>query len=273
MSLLALLKGAGVNYLRGAAAGYSLVNGPARANGQNPGDFRQLQMRMASNLSASVSISDFQDLERQLRAVAPELLREMRRNIKKVGVPARDAVRKEFRNINMSGPLGAPKRPGRTFDKFATSEVGRLSWYNSKSLNQNDAIQVNYKNRNANRDFQRIKNGADGTLSILRVKVMAPAYILADMAGKTGSASKSTGTLSRQYTINAFGKGRVTRQHRVNSDNVKKWIDTLNTEGGGKGKASRFAWPAMEAHAPKYRADTSRILNTTIAILNQRIRS
>lgn len=273
MVLALLLKGASASYLRGAFSGYSVVQGAALANGQSAGDFRRLQVEMAKNLAGSIEITDLQDLQKQLRQVAPELYYKFRRDIKRVGVPARDAVRDKFRGINLNGPLGAPKRPGRVFDKFATSEVGRLSWYNSKTLSQNKAIDVNYKNRNASKDFQKIKNGADGTLSIVRVRVMAPAYVVADMAGKTMSARTPDGGLSRQYQMDLFGRGRVTRRHRVNRDNVDNWIRRLNSEGGGDGKASRYAWPAMEKHAPKYRADTSKLLNTTISILNQRMTS
>lgn len=269
MVLALLLKGASASYLRGAFSGYSTVQGHALANGQTAGDFRRLQVEMGKNLSASVQITDLQDLQKQLRQVAPELYYKFRRDIKRVGVPARDAVRKEFRSINLNGPLGAPKRKGRTFDKFATSEVGRLSWYNSKVLSQNKAIDVNYKNRNARRDFQRIKTGVDGTLSIVRVRVMAPAYVVADMAGKSMSARTPDGGLSKQYQIDLFGRGRVTRRHKVSKDNVDNWIRQLDTTGDGK--ASRYAWPAMDDHAPKYRANTSKLLNETIAILNQRM--
>lgn len=275
MTLALLLRGLGTSYLQGAFAGYRAVSGPARSNGIDIGDFRSLQVQIASNMAASVSIGDLKDLEKQLREVSPALYQKFRRDIKRVGIPARDAVRKTFRSVNQFGPLGAPKRPGRTFDKFATSEVGRLSWYNSKILSANKAIDVNYKNRKARSDFQKLKAGADGTLSIVRVRVMAPAYVVADMAGKSGRAAKSTGQLSRQYEINLFGGPRVTRQHKINSDNVDNWIRNLNDKASnkGQGQPSRYGWPTMEKHAPKYRADTSKLLNETIAILNRKMSS
>lgn len=273
MALALIFKSIGTSYLTGALAGFGSVNGPARAAGINIGDFRNLQVQMASNMAASVSISDLKDLEKQLREIAPKMYQKLRRDIKRLGVPARDEVRKTFKQVNAFGPLGQPKRPGRTFDKMATSELGRLSWYSSRIMTQSRAIDVSYKNRNAAKDFQKIKNGADGTLSLVRVMVKAPAYIVADMAGKTLSAARPTGTLSRQYTINLFGRGEVTRRHRINSDNVENWLRAMDSKASNKGenKPSRYAWPAIEDHMPTYRANTSKLLNETIRQLNQRM--
>lgn len=273
MALQALLGGMGASYLRGAFSGHRMVSSAASAHNINIGDFNQLQVQMGKNLAASVSITDFKDLEKQLRLIAPELLTKLRRDQKKLGEPARDAVQRTFKNINQSGPLKGPKRKGRRFDKMATSELGRLSWYSSKIISQDKAIDVHYKNRNASRDFAKIKNGADGTLSLVRVRIRAAAYIVADMAGKSGRATQASGTLSREYTINLFGKGIVTRRHKISNDNVENWIRTLNSNASNRGQngPSRYGWPTMEKHAPKYRADTSKLLNQTIAMLNQRM--
>jgi hypothetical protein len=273
VALAAILKGLGTSYLAGALSGFGSVSGPARANNINIGDFRRLQAQMTSNLAASVDLSDLKDLEKQLREVSPALYHKFRRDQKKLGVPAKDAVQKTFRNVNVNGPLKGPKRPGRRFDKMATSELGRLSWYASKLMSQDKAIDVNYKNRRAQADLSKLKLGADGTLSIVRVRVMAPAYVVADMAGKTGSAAKATGTLTRDYTINLFGRGVVTRRHRIDSDNVENWLRRMDDKASNSGQnsPSRYGWPTMEKHAPKYRADASKLLNETIATLSQRM--
>lgn len=273
MTLALMLRGLGTSYLQGALTGYRMVNGPARANNINIGDFRRLQVQMASNLAASLEINDLKDLEKQMREIAPAMYHKFRRDQRKLGEPAKDAVQRTFKNVNQNGPLKGPKRPGRRYDKMATSQLGRLSWYSSKLMAQDKAIDVNYKNRKARSDFAKIKNGADGTLSIVRVRVLAPAYVVADMAGKTGKASKPTGTLTREYSINLFGKGIVTRDHRINSENVENWLRQLDSKASnrGQGNPSRYGWPTMEKHSPKYRANASKLLNETIAILNQRM--
>lgn len=273
MALQALLGGMGVSYLRGAFAGHRMVSSSARSNGISIGDFNNLQVQMAKNLAASVSISDLKDLEKQLRLIAPSLVTKLRRDQKKLGEPAKDAVQRTFKNINQNGPLKGPKRQGRRYDKMATSELGRLSWYSSKIMSQDKAIDVDYKNRKEKSDFAKIKNGADGTLSIVRVRIRSAAYVVADMAGKSGKATKASGTLSREYTINLFGKGLVTRRHQISDTNVENWIRTLNSNASNRGQngPSRYGWPTMEKHAPKYREKTSRLLNETIATLNQRM--
>jgi hypothetical protein len=273
VTLALMLRGLGTSYLQGAFMGYNMVNGSARANNINIGDFRNLQVQMASNLAASLEINDLKDLEKQLRDIAPALYHKFRRDQKKLGEPARDAVRQTFRSVNSQGPLGAPKRPGRVFDKMATSELGRLSWYSSKIMSANRTIDVNYKNRKAKSEFAKVSNGRDGTLSIVRVRILAPAYVVADMAGKSGTATKPTGTLSREYSINLFGRGIVTRRHRIDDTNVENWLRRLNNQASNRGQdtPSRYGWPTMEKHAPKYRADASKLLNETIAILNQRM--
>jgi hypothetical protein len=265
----------GTTYLKGAFAGYSIVNGPARANGINIGDFRNLQAQMASNLAASVEINDLKDLEKQLREVAPALYHKFRRDQKKLGEPARDAVRQTFRNVNKAGPLGAIKRPGRRFDKMATSELGRLSWYSSKIMSENRTIDVNYKNRKAATDFSKLRGGQDATLSVVRVRILSPAYVVADMAGKSMKAAKPSGTLSREYQINLFGRGMVTRRHAISDTNVENWLRAMDSTASNRGqsKPSRYGWPTMEKHAPKYRADASKLLNDTIYTLNQRMQS
>ena len=88
MAIQALLAGMGMSYLRGALAGFSMVNNSAQAHGINIGDFRNLQVGMAQNLAASVEITDLKDLEKQLRQIAPALYSKLRRDIKKLGVPA-----------------------------------------------------------------------------------------------------------------------------------------------------------------------------------------
>jgi hypothetical protein len=95
---------------------------------------------------------------------------------------------------------------------------------------------------------------------------------MADITGR-GSKRKATGSLSREYRIHAFGQSPyVTRRHKVNAQNVQNWIDALN---GGKarlsGKPSRYAYPTLEKHGPKFAENVTSVLNTTITELNRRL--
>lgn len=275
MAYQALMGGLAGLFMRGAATGYGAVNGAAKGHGIKIGDLNMLMNLSMSDNKAVIELADLQQLEAALKDVGPSFYRKFQRDAKKVGEPARDAVRQTFRQIGYMGPLGPPKRPGRRFDRFATSELGRLSWYNSRMMNEKKSIDVNYKNRRAGRALAQLKAAKDGTISIVRVRVMAPAYVVADMAGKSGKGKQTTGTLTRPYRISLYGKRTVTRQHKINSDNVDNWIENLNSKSKGKQQdtPSRYGWPTLVEHAPKFRGNAAQLLNMTIETLNRRMRS
>jgi hypothetical protein len=270
-------------YLRGAATGFGNVRAVASGKRIAIGNFAALSIFKMDNRSAGFEVSNFIDLENQLKALGPEAIKQFRAKAKFIGEPARNAIERAFHNINGFGPLGPPKaratahRSGnlRTYDRMSTSDRGHLSWINARTMGANKAIQLNYKNRNAQKDFFKIRQGQDGALSIVRVKITAPAYIVADMAGKSNRARKGTGELSREYQINLFGRGVVTRRHKVNEDNVDNWIRALNSSASAKQKSSpsRYAWPTMLKYQPRHREKASKLLNETITMLNQRMQS
>ena len=237
------------------------------------GDFNAL--RVLDGKNAVIELPNLLALEKALKETSPDLFRAYKRRLRAIGNPTADAMRKTFKNIMTAGPLGPPKtgkgraRP-RRYDRFATSSVARLSWHNSVVLNQRKAIDVNYKDRTSAKQLQKLKDGKDGNLGIVRVRIHAPAYIVADMAGKTGRAGKVTGQYTPYYRkINIDGKTR----HKVNRENSENWVRALDGRAHQRkqGKASRYAWPTMEEHSDKFRSDTSQVLNQTIAELNRRM--
>ena len=68
------------------------------------------------------------------------------------------------------------------------------------------------------------------------------------------------------FQINLFGRGVVTRTHRINADNSRNFILKLNEK---KSQASRYAYPALEKHQPEYVRNVDSLLNETIAMLNK----
>jgi hypothetical protein len=272
VAISSLMGGLGGAYKRGAASGFNNVNNRARAYGIKIGNFNNLMDVGISDRKAVVELADLKALEEALKDVGPNFHRKFKRDAKKVGEPARDAVRKTFRTVGAAGPLGIPKRKGRIYDRMATSTLGRLSWQNSRMMNENKSIDVNYKNRREGQALARLKAAGDGTISIVRVRVMAPAYIVADMAGRSGNAN-SGGALTRKYQINLFGRGEVTRDHTVNATNVSNWIKSLDKKATARQQdfPSRYAWPTLIKHAPKFRADASKLLNESISMLNRRM--
>lgn len=279
MALQSLLGGFTQSYARGAAQGWGRMRAISRgAGGADIGDFRLAKVFEGdASGAATIEIANLDAIRAELREVAPNLYRKLNRDIKKVGKPAQERVYEAYRQIQNPGPLGPPRRKGRVYDRFATSDLGRLSWLNSKTLDPKAAVELNFKNRNRARDWSRIKTGKDGTLSIVRVIVKAPAFIVADIAGNSGKGRVSANGLVREYRTNLFGKGEIqatTNMRRftpARRDAVwNDWITGLN-KAKSQPRASRYAWPAVDDHMPQYREDTSRVLNEVIAQINQRM--
>jgi hypothetical protein len=236
------------------------------------GNYNDLSSGGGSNGDkGTLQISNLAALERELKNIGPEVLRQFKKDSKLVGKPAVTAVRKAFRGVNDKGPLGAPKRPGRTYDKMYTQN-GRISWTASRKVGGRSGIDVNYKNRKEGKALADLKAAKDGTVSIVRVRVRAPAFIVADMAGVSKRASRS-GSLTREYQINAFGRGIVTRQHRISKSNVDKWLIKLNSGDKAASKPSRYAYPAAEKHSPKFKQDITKVLKSAVVTVNRRLES
>lgn len=232
-------------------------------------DFNALYVKAISDTKGGLNIKDLQNLEKIIRTFEPEMMLRFQRDAKKLGDPARKAVDGAFKKINRSGPLGPVKREGRRFDKMAT-EIGRLSWGASRS--RRNVVDVNYKRRSSaalNRSISSGFGAKDKTLSLIRVRVKGPAYIVADMARAGGKSNRATGTRTRRYQINLYGKGIVTRDHKINAENVKNWLGRLSEIKA----PSRYAWPAFEGHAKDYRTNFSGILNQLVSETNRKSKS
>lgn len=277
MALSALLGGASQSYLRGAVTGWSNIRATGIKAGINIGDFREASVIPTGTGAAGIEITNLDAIRRELRLAAPNLYRKLNRDLKKIGVPAQEKVYEAYKSISQPGPLGPPRRKGRVYDRFATSEIGRLSWINSKTLSPKKAVELNFKNRNKARDWANIKQGKDGTLSIVRIMVKAPAFVVADVAGNSGAGRLPQNALVRDYRTNLFGKGEIqatenmrrftsARRNAVWQD----WIGALDDRRRAP-QASRYGWPAVDKHMPKYRQDTAEVLNQVIAQINLRM--
>jgi hypothetical protein len=240
------------------------------------GNYNDLSSGGGSNGDkGTVQLSNLAALERELKAIGPEVLRQFKKDAKYVGKDALKAVRKAFRGVDAMGPLGGPKvkpnRKGRTYDRMYT-QYGRLSWTAARKIGGRSGIDVNYKNRKEGKALAALKAAQDGTVSIVRIRVRAPAFVVADMAGVTKRASRS-GTLTKPYEINAFGRGRITRDHRINKANVDNWLLKLNAASGSASKPSRYAYPAIEEHSPAFKANVTKVLKRAVITVNRRLQS
>lgn len=280
---IGILGGLSSAYASGAAAGFQSIMGAFQKGNVVAPNFNALYAKVMSEGKVSVELKDLKDLERRLLEVAPELSRKFRSGASAVGRPAANEMRKTFRKIDAKGPIFGRRKEqpsgkrggkGRTYDSMYSSYVSNISWYQTKFQTGRKGIDVNYKNRRAGSDLQKLKVGRDGTLSIVRILVKPPAYVMADISGR-GSRRKSTGSLSREYRIHAFGQAPYTvRRHKVNATSVQAWIRALGSgQGVMKNRGSRYAYPTMQKHAPAFARNVTNLLNSTIAELNKRMAS
>lgn len=274
--LTSLLGSVSRSYLRGATLGWGKVAGTSAIS---IGNFNALEEMDITNSKAVIQFTDLKDLEKQLREFAPDTLRKFRKDARKIGNPARDALRGIFRSVGTAGPLGSPSRRGRRYDKMATSYNGRLSYMTSYIRNYTSkGIDVNYKNRTEGRALRDLARAKDGTVSIVRLLVRAPAFIVADMAGKSGKARITSG-LVRDYKTNLFGRGtiqatdnmrRMTPARAVATEN---WLRALDRQAHNRrqNKASRYAWPGMEKYMSKHKLNVAQLLNEVVTETNKKL--
>jgi hypothetical protein len=254
-------------FAAGSAQGAAKLGGMFLGGQMAKPDFNSLYAKAINETKVGLNLRDLQALEKALRELEPSLLRKFKTDAKRLGNPAKKDVLKAFRAIPRTGPLGDKKRKGRIYDRMDTR--GRLSF--TASSNKRNGVDVNYKARSQSA-FGKGLSAQDKTLSVIRVRVRAAAYVLADIAGASQKASKPTGAMSRKYEINRFGKGLVTRDHKINADNVRNWINKLNAAGGLSNKPSRYAWPAFRDHAAKdYRVNFGKLVNEVVSATNRKL--
>lgn len=235
-------------------------------------DFNQLYAKVINDTKSGIEFKDLNNLQTVLKDLDPTLFSKFKREATKLGAPARKAVNNEFKQFRV-GPLGpAKRRKGertvtRLFDRMDT--FGRLSWAESRS--KRNIVDVNYKGKITSKNLNNpAVRAGDKTLSLIRVRVRGAAYVVADMAGRSGKVTQPTGAESRPYDIHLFGRGTVRRTHKINAENVSNWLEKLNAKSSQK-RASRFAWPAIIAHGPEYRKNFSGILSQYIAETNRKL--
>jgi hypothetical protein len=266
----------GRSYLFGAAAGYGKIQSIARQRGINIAAFNMARDLNISDAKAVVELPNLKALEAMLKETGPTALRDFKRKARRIGVPARNEIRKTFREVGIFGPLGAPKRVGRKNDKMATNyNRGRLSYSRGfLEANTSRGIDVNYKNRNEGKALAQLATAKDGTISIVRIKISSAPLIVADMANKTGNKRLSNGQMVRGYQTNLFGRGVVQATDRMRMVTQRRydartaWLEALDSKVKG---ASRYAWPAMTDYMPRHKVNVSRLFNETIAEINKKL--
>jgi len=176
--------------------------------------------------------SDIRKLNRDLKAIEPSLLKDMRREIRTIAKPVMMQIKQ---NIPKTAPMSGMAKGG-----------GRLTWLGAK---RPDSLSYKGVARASGRSL---------TTPLVSIKLNSPAVSMADMAGRVNK-SKS---VSREYTIRLRDGSLVKRRHRVNGQG-KKMISVLG------GKASRYGWPALEDKIDAVSREIDKIIEKYYRIANR----
>lgn len=185
--------------------------------------------------------SDIRNLQRALKAIDPELRKQLVRDAKAVGKEAESIVKPAL-------PTTAPL----------------------KGMNTNGAYGWNHQERKGKRTAPnktevrfRTSTGGNtrgGTTSLVSVRVVAPMTVISDIAGRSGSwigkGDKGSG-YSKPYT-DRYGN---IKRHRLNGQG-----EAMVSRLGGRG--SRYAWPAIASRKASLESKVQAVVEKYSAIAN-----
>lgn len=213
-------------------------------------------MALISSNGSYMSVTDYRDLMRELNKIEPKLSAVVRKDIRRVASPLRDAVKA---GIPATRPLSG-----------MSNRIGRLAW--GRNLNARSVV--------IDTRAPKVKPGSI-VGSIVKLRASSAATVLADMAGRSGkyinarpyakgtkanqmivTKGKYKGQVGYPYTYRDGVSGRV---HKINSQG-RQMIDRLG------GKASRYAWPAAERGLPAAKMEVKRILEQAYDRINRDLR-
>jgi hypothetical protein len=187
-----------------------------------------------------ILVTDVRTLQKKLKAIDPDLRKQLMRDAKNVGKRAESKIKSAI-------PTISPLR--------ASNSVGRLSWNR----------QVNGKGQMlaANKTAVQFRTSGSGNAvktSLVSVKVLAPMTVIADIAGRSGRAMDQ-GYKNSGYSRDFMRNGVMVRMR-------------LNGQGAGMVKklgsgASRYAWPALIQDKPMLEYEVRAIINKYTSIANR----
>lgn len=216
---------------------------------------------------SGIYLTDFQQLNRELRKIKPSLVASLKRDFEKIAKPVQLSVQN---SIPISPPTSGihKKKPQKTASGFyPRTKPGRVTW-GANYQNKNIPVRsVKIETPSATAARKAARKSKKDVASIARLRVDNAGVVLADMAGKTGKdVNKNLVTREYDYSRSATGF----RVHRINGQG-RAMINALNRSNGRK--ASRFAWPGAEKALPKAKAQARIVLEKAYARINRKLSS
>lgn len=191
-------------------------------------------------------LTDYKDMLKTIRTAEPQIMKDLKRNIREVAAPAQTAIKQ---NIPQVAPLSGMVRV----------HHGTKTWNFGKPA---QSVDVNTRTGG--------KPNKQGYVTLVRLRVLSAATVIADMAGRSGrSIDKYTATKPYMYRYYKNGQAiDAPRVHRINGQGARM-IDKLNER---KGNASRFAWPAFEKVQDQIAARAMITIQRTMDVINGQLR-
>jgi len=181
---------------------------------------------------AYLNASDIRNMNRTLRNLEGNLLKEMRSEIRSIAKPIDNQIKQNI-----------PAQPPMTGMAKGT---GRLRWLGDKKPQSTSIL-------------NRIKaSGRSLTTTLVAIQINSPAVSMADMAGRVNK----TRPVTREYTIRLRNGDIVKRRHRVTTQG-KQMIANLG------GRASRYGWPAVESQLDAVTREIDKVIEKYYRIANR----
>jgi len=168
---------------------------------------------MAFEYESQLAVTDYRMIIRELNKIEPTLSRSFKKNFKSIAEPVRDGIRE---SIPSQSPVRGMRR--------VRSATGK-TWNTTRNA------------RTVLIKFQAPKASLTKALGIVSLRVVSPAAVIADMAGRGSSSIDGKTTEPYEYHIRGV---KTTRKHKVNGQG-KALIRAL-----GK-SPSRYIYPGAES--------------------------
>lgn len=192
---------------------------------------------------------DIRDMNRTLKDVEPELLKEMRGKIKDIAKPIENRMKQNIPKVPPMSGMGAVvfyKKTGR----YAINE-GRLRW-DGQGLNPSVGKMTKKRAPNSTTISQAIKpTGRSLTTPLVKIIMQSAAVSMADMAGRVNKGRP----VSREYVVRLRNGELQKRRHRVTTQG-DQFVSNL------AGRASRYAWPALENKLSEVEREIEKVIET-----------
>lgn len=174
---------------------------------------------MAYEYESQLAVTDYRMIIRELNKIEPALSRGFKKNFKSIAEPVRDGIRSSI-----------PSQPPVRGMRRVRSLTGK-TWNTTRNA------------RTVLVKFRAPKASLTKALGIVSLRVVSPAAVIADMAGRGNSSIDGQTTQPYEYHIKGV---KTTRKHKVNGQG-KGLIKALGES------PSRYIYPGAESKGDEAR--------------------